>query len=114
MVFVGSLFFRDGNDLAGVRTPEVAVPLATHLSWNLRDKGYAPGQACGGQGATIPFAWDRPPAGDPRESIKARYPTKASYIEKVGQASQELVRQRLMLEEDALRWTRHAEAVTGW
>ena len=48
----------DGIDLPGVRTPDVEVPLATHLPWNPRGPGYAPGAACGGAGASLPFAPD--------------------------------------------------------
>ena len=28
---------RDGNELAGIHLPEIAVPLATYTGWNLRD-----------------------------------------------------------------------------
>ena len=46
----------DGNEIAGIRVPEVAVPLATYTSWNLRTGGHASGDACFYQGATFPFA----------------------------------------------------------
>ena len=33
----------DGNELAGIRLPEVAVPLATYMGWNLRDEAHGAG-----------------------------------------------------------------------
>src|SRR6266852_7223889 len=45
----------DGNDLAGIRLPEVQVPLATYTGWALRA---APqdNDGCEGSGQYIPFA----------------------------------------------------------
>ena len=34
----------DGNERDGVRLPEISVPLASYLSWNLRDPAVA---SCG-------------------------------------------------------------------
>ena len=28
----------DGNEIAGIRLPDIAVPLATYTGWNLRKK----------------------------------------------------------------------------
>ena len=39
---------EDGNDVAGVRAPMVAAPLATYTGWNIRPRGH-------GHGATIDF-----------------------------------------------------------
>lgn len=105
---------RDGNDLPGVRTPDVAAPLGTHLSWNLRDTGFAPGQACGGQGAYLPFAHAQPTPGDPRAALRTRFADKAAYVAQVGAAARALVGERLMLAEDVDRWTRRAQAVPPW
>jgi hypothetical protein len=105
---------RDGNDLGGVRTPDMTVPLGTHLSWNPRDVGFAPGQLCVGQGSYIPFAAQRPQSGDPRASLQDRYPDKATYVRKVTDAARSLVSSRLMLDEDVDRWTQRASKATGW
>jgi len=50
---------NDGNEVAGIRLPEVAVPLATHTGWNPRhpDNG-APEQILDYMGSTVPFARD--------------------------------------------------------
>src|SRR5262249_62099387 len=46
----------DGNDLAGVRIPEMAVPVATYTGWNLRDPktGFA-GHRISFAGSYVPF-----------------------------------------------------------
>src|SRR6185503_243440 len=60
----------DGNDVAGVRTPDIMVPLATYAGWNLRDpKTGSPDEVAGLQGSYIPFARtraERERTGDPR------------------------------------------------
>ncbi len=105
---------RDGNDLPGVRTPDLQAPLATHLPWNPRDVGFAPGQACGGQGATLPFASERAVSGDPRVPLKQRYANKGVFVGAATAAAQNLQAQRLMLAEDVQRWRAWAEALPAW
>jgi len=105
----------DGNELAGIRVPEVAVPLATYTSWNVRTTGHAPGDACFYQGSTFPFAATRAERlanGDPRPSLAERYSSKADYVSKVKAAAEALVRQRLLLEEDVQVYVSGAEAQT--
>jgi hypothetical protein len=45
---------RDGNDIAGVRLPDVTVPLATYTGWALR-AGSATGDGC--EGARVRGCW---------------------------------------------------------
>jgi hypothetical protein len=93
----------DGNDIAGVRLPDVTVPLATYTGWALRS-GPQANDGCESSGQYIPFARteaDRAAAGDPRPSIEARYPSFAAYLSGVRRAIDELVKDRLMLCEDA-------------
>jgi hypothetical protein len=92
----------DGNDIAGVRLPDVAVPLATYTGWALRSGVWAD-DGCESSGQFIPFpktAADRMSSGDPRTSVAERYPTYGSYYTKVSHAIHHLVRRRLMLPED--------------
>jgi hypothetical protein len=94
----------DGNEVAGVRLPDVAVPLATYTGWNLRhpDTG-GEGKALFLTGSTLPFprtAAEREAMGDPRPSIQERYPDRESYLEQVRACVRELVRQRYVVEED--------------
>ncbi len=94
----------DGNEIAGIRLPEVAVPLATHTGWTLRHPDI------GGEhqllvfaGGTLPFAVDedaRRAAGDPRPSIASRYGSKADYLSRVRQCAEQLVQTRYLLESD--------------
>jgi hypothetical protein len=93
----------DGNDIAGVRLPDVTVPLATYTGWALR-AGPQANDGCEGSGQYIPFAKtaaDRAASGDPRKSIEERYPNFSAYYFKVNQAVNSFVANRWMLPEDA-------------
>ena len=97
----------DGNEIAGIRTPHVEAPIATYTGWNYRPDGAAGKAQSGTLGSYLPFAADqaeRSRAGDPRPSIRERYPTRASYVRAIAAACETLVRQRLLLEEDADRY----------
>ncbi|HZD94888.1 MAG TPA: alpha/beta hydrolase domain-containing protein [Candidatus Sulfotelmatobacter sp.] len=94
----------DGNDLGGVRLPELQAPLATYTGWNLRDPSIgAPEQRVSFLGSWIPLARTaekRKEAGDPRPSIAERYSSQADYMNKFEQAAKKLVQQRFLLQED--------------
>ena len=94
----------DGNDRAGVRVPELVVPLATHTGWNYRHPSIgAPRHLAGEIGSYIPFARtqaERQKTRDQRLSIEERYPNKETYVGKIAAAGLELVRQSYMLPQD--------------
>jgi hypothetical protein len=93
----------DGNDIAGIRLPDVTVPLATYTGWSLRGGAQA-NDGCEGAGQMIAFPKtkaDRLASGDPRLSIEERYPSMSAYSAKVRDAVEDLVSKRLMLREDA-------------
>jgi hypothetical protein len=94
----------DGNDLGGIRLPELAVPLATYTGWNLRDPSIgAPDQRLSFLGSFVPFSRtraEREKSGDPRPSVSERYASREQYLEKFGEAAKKLVRERFLLEED--------------
>jgi hypothetical protein len=95
----------DGNDIAGLRLPDVTVPLATYTGWALRGGAQA-GDGCEGSGQYIPFAKtkaERVASGDRRLSIEERYPRFSAYSDAVKKAIDDLVARRLMLPEDAQR-----------
>src|SRR3954462_6725096 len=75
---------RDGNVRAGIRLPDIAVPLATQAGWNYRDASIgAPDRLAGEIGSYIPFARtraDRERTHDPRLSIEERYRSKDEYV----------------------------------
>jgi len=93
-----------GNELGGVRPPQLQAPLATYTGWNYR----AP--AIGAPWARISFLGaylrlprteaDRQRSGDPRKSIEERYASREDYLEAYAAAARDLVKQRFVLEED--------------
>ena len=94
----------DGNELSGIRLPDLTVPLATYAGWNLRHPQMgAPDRLMSLLGATIPFPAtrdDRLASGDPRYSVEERYPSKAAYLEQVRRAAQSLIDAGYLLAED--------------
>lgn len=94
----------DGNEVAGVRLPEIAVPLAAHTGWNLRHPDIGgENQLLVFAGATLPFPKDRAQRkawGDPRASIEERYASRDGYLRQVRQAADALVSLRYMLDQD--------------
>ncbi len=101
--FVPSLD-TDGNEVAGIRLPDLEVPVGTHAGWNPRDPDTgAPEQIIPMQGFTSFFAPTRKAreaAGDKRPSVQERYQSREAYMVQVWQAAQRLVAQRYVLEED--------------
>jgi hypothetical protein len=103
---------EDGNDIGGVRSIYVRVPLGTYTGWNLGRKDRFEDGFCSLQGSFVPFAatrQERIDAKDPRLSIEERYPTKEAYVAKIKQEAAELVSQRLLLSADATRLIGEAE-----
>lgn len=94
----------DGNEVAGVRMPELAVPLATYTGWNLFNEKSGPtGVLSSMQGSYIPLPRtraERERSADPRPSLEERYRDKDQYLSLVSKAAQALVEQRLLLAED--------------
>ena len=96
----------DGNDIAGIRLPEIEVPLATYTGWSLRATAFAGDDLCDASGQKLDFAQtkaERLALGDPRPSIEERYPTHEKYVKDVTHAAKQLLRQRLLLAEDVQR-----------
>lgn len=110
---------RDGNDVAGIRLPDLQVPLGTHTGWSLRQEGEGFPDSCGQHGQFIPFAFteaERRAAGDPRPSINERYATHDDYVNAISRSARRLVRQRLLLNEDRNRMVERADllGVNRW
>jgi hypothetical protein len=92
----------DGNDIAGIRLPELVVPLATYTGWGLRS-GVWQNDGCEASGQYIPFPSTtaaRMTSGDPRPSVQERYATFAAYKAKVVAAVDGLVRNRFFICDD--------------
>jgi hypothetical protein len=100
----------DGNEIAGIRLPSIAVPLGTYTGWNVYKA--QPDELADRDGSFIAFARtkaEREAAGDPRSSLEERYGSKADYIDRVKQAAAALVGERLLLQDDADRLVAAAE-----
>ena len=94
----------DGNDRAGIRMPELVVPLATHTGWNYRHESIgAPDRLSGETGSYFAFSRtraQREESGDPRLSIEERYRDKNDYLGRITQAALNLVNRGYLLTAD--------------
>ncbi|MDR6517458.1 hypothetical protein J2789_000120 [Variovorax paradoxus] len=91
----------DGNDVAGIRSLDVVVPLGTNTGWNYTS---VPGRIdqAGLFGSYFPFAKTAALRGaDPRPSLQERYTDQAGYVAAVTAAADDLVAKRFMLRVDA-------------
>jgi len=103
---------KDGNELGGLRLPDVMVPLATTAGWNFRKS------AIGGThmffpllGSYVPFAStkaERERAHDPRLSIEERYQSREQYLKQVQDAAASLVKDGYVLTDDVPAIVKHA------
>jgi Alpha/beta hydrolase domain len=103
----------DGNDRAGLRLPDVAVPLGTHTGFNVYKAPAIAGEMCDRDGSYLLFARTaaEKTAGDPRKALVERYGSVARYVALVEAAARDLVGKRLLLKEDADRYVAAAKAV---
>ena len=103
---------KDGNELGGLRLPDVMVPLATTAGWNFRKS------AIGGThmffpllGSYVPFAStkaERERTHDPRLSIEERYQSSEQYLKQVQDAAASLVKDGYILTDDVPAIVKHA------
>ncbi len=107
----------DGNEIAGVRLPPVAAPVATYTGWGLRAAtfGGSATDGCESAGQTLNFAATaaaRIASGDPRLSVAERYGTHAGYVAAVMAAANALHDRRLLLPADVTAYINAAQAST--
>jgi hypothetical protein len=103
---------KDGNELGGLRLPDVMVPLATTAGWNFRKA------SIGGThlffpllGSYVPFPGtkaERERTHDPRLSIEERYQSRDRYLKQVQDAAASLVKEGYVLTEDVPAIVKHA------
>jgi hypothetical protein len=97
----------DGNDIPGVRLPEVVAPVATNSGWGLRSAAFG-GKADGTDGCEstgqsvvfAPTAAARLAVGDPRPSLDERYGSHAGLVAARTAAANALLAKRLLLQAD--------------
>jgi hypothetical protein len=102
----------DGNDIGGIHSVFVQVPIGTYTGWNLGRAGRFEGGMCNLQGSFIPFAAtraERDSTGDPRPSIEERYPTKEAYLSLFRATADRLVAARFLLPDDSRTLIEQAE-----
>jgi hypothetical protein len=90
----------DGNEVAGIRLPDIAVPLGTYTGWNEYKPPYPKGELADRDGSYFAF---------PPEKIAARYGNRAGYVAEVRAAVGRLKNGRLLLQEDADRYIERAQ-----
>jgi Alpha/beta hydrolase domain len=103
----------DGNEIAGVRLPDIAVPLGTYTGWNLYCAPYPEGDLADRDGSFLAFAAteaERRQTGDRRRSVAERYAHRTAYLAQVERVVASLVGARLLLREDAERYIEQARA----
>jgi hypothetical protein len=77
----------DGNEIAGVRLPDIAVPTGMFTGWNLYRAPMPEGELADRDGTYLAFA-------------EPRYPSKEAYAARVREVTAALQADRLLLEDD--------------
>jgi len=93
----------DGNEVAGIRLPDIAVPLATYTGWNEYKPPYPKGELADRDGSYLVF---------PAAKIAERYKGHGDYLAKVEAVVAQLLKDRLILQEDADRFLEKARGET--
>jgi Alpha/beta hydrolase domain len=108
----------EGNDLGGIRVPDVAVPLGTGTGWVFRPAEFGSlHEFYLLRGAWVPFAKtkvEREAANDPRPSLEERYSNKATYLDQVKAAAQKLIEQRFLTDADLEPQLKQASQRWDW
>ena len=82
----------DGNELAGVRIPQLTVPLATYTGWNLRDPRVGfPDVRASFVGSAIPW---------PASEVVERYRDRNGYLGRFAEATLQLMKERFLAVDD--------------
>jgi hypothetical protein len=94
----------DGNELSGIRLPNISVPLATYTGWSFRSPSIGqPDELLPLTGSFISFPvtrQDREKTGDPRPSIEERFSSRDQYRNLVAESAMNLAKQGYVLDPD--------------
>jgi hypothetical protein len=108
----------DGNERAGVRTAEQAVPVATYTGWNFRSPAIGgPKELVSLMGSAIPFAKtaaERTKTRDLRRSIEERYATRDRYLAQAREHTSKLVSGGYLLADDVPQVMKRIEDQWGY
>lgn len=105
---------QDGNEIAGIRLPDIAVPLATYTGWNLFAKPFPVNKLADRDGAYSPFPLskqDQLATKDPRQAIQTRYPSHKEYVAQVKKVTEQLMKEGYLLQEDAFNYINQAQSM---
>jgi hypothetical protein len=94
----------DGNPIGGIVPAEITVPIGTYSGRNFRAEGYGEGDLCSLDGSFMPFPAtkkERLAKHDSRLSLEERYASEAEFQAKLKKATDDLVKQGYLLQEDA-------------
>ncbi len=96
----------DGNEIGGVRMPEVSVPLAVYTGWNyLADSAAPKGYFNDMVGSTLPFS---------ASTVNKRYGNRAAYQDLVKAKALAMVSDGLLLERDVTQVVDRAGKEWDW
>ena len=95
---------ENGNSRAGIRMPQIEVPVGTYGGWNFRTPSIgASDQLLGENGSFHPFPCTkaaRTTSGDSRASVQERYASREEYVSKATEAAQQMVKDGFLLSGD--------------
>ena len=108
----------DGNERAGIKLPEISVPLATYTGWAYRHPSIgAATELAGVVGSYFSFAHtlaERESRLDPRPSIAERYRNRDEYVGKIAASALGLMKGGYLLAEDVPEVLAQASAHYDW
>jgi Alpha/beta hydrolase domain len=102
----------DGNEIAGIRLPDIAVPRGTFAGWNLYQAPLPEGELADRDGTHLAFAAtsiERERVGDPRPSLAERYPAQDAYVARIKAVVAALQDNRLLIADDAAAYLARAQ-----
>ncbi|MBI1773722.1 MAG: hypothetical protein HYR63_00110 [Proteobacteria bacterium] len=102
-----------GNEVAGIRLPDIVAPIATYTGWNQYKSPFPDGEICDRDGSYLPLPrtrTEREAKADPRPSLEELYGSHETYVARVSEAAAALVSDRLLLPEDAQSFVAAARA----
>ncbi|MDB5880260.1 MAG: hypothetical protein JWP43_138 [Ramlibacter sp.] len=104
----------NGNDIPGIRTPDVTAPLGSSSGWALRSTNFGGStngtDGCESAGQFVPFALNDASKvpGDPRPSLTTLYTDKNGFVAARTAAAQAMLAQGLLLPNDAAKYATNA------
>lgn len=92
---------ENGNSRAGIRMPQIEVPVGTYGGWNFRTPSIgASDQLLGENGSFHPFPCTkvaRTASGDSRVSVEERYASRPEYVSRATLAAQQMIKDGFLL-----------------